>query len=93
MHYMIANSRVAEVDDPNAWALLLDPDGFGAEGTGANFFIVNGGNIATPEGRNIRRGTRRAYVMQMAQRLGVPCEEIGYEPGGVTTYRYGAEDK
>jgi len=40
MHYMMANLQVALVGNPRAFALLLDPDGFIAEGTGANFFIV-----------------------------------------------------
>jgi branched-chain amino acid aminotransferase len=34
IHYMVANLQVSLLNDPNAWALLLDPDGFVAEGTG-----------------------------------------------------------
>ena len=79
MHYMMANLQVALVDDPNAWALLLDPDGFIAEGTGANFFIVQDGKLLTPEGRNILRGTRRAYLLDLAGRLGIPAEEKNVE--------------
>ncbi len=79
IHYMMANLQVALSGDPRAFALLLDPDGFVAEGTGANFFIVQDGKLMTPEGRNILRGTRRAYIMQMAQRLGILCEERNIE--------------
>jgi branched-chain amino acid aminotransferase len=57
IHLQFANQQVALVKDPNAMALLLDPDGFVAEGTGANFFIVAGGRLLTPEGRNCLRGT------------------------------------
>ena len=79
MHLMMANLEVSQVDDPDAWALLLDPDGFVTEGTGANFFIVQGGKLLTPEPRNILRGTRRAYVLQLARRLGIPTEERNVE--------------
>jgi len=79
MHLMMANLEVSLVDDPNAWALLLDPDGFVAEGTGANFFIVSDGELVTPEPRNILRGTRRAYVLNLAGRLGIPAEERNIE--------------
>ncbi len=79
MHFMMANLQVSQVADPNAWALLLDPDGFVAEGTGANFFIVADGKLMTPEPRNILRGTRRAYVLQLAGRLGIPVEEKNIE--------------
>jgi len=79
MHLMMANLQVAQVDDPDAWALLLDPDGFVTEGTGGNFFIVRDGKLLTPEGRNILRGTRRAYVLDLARKLGMPAEERNIE--------------
>ena len=79
MHYMMANLQVAQIGDPNAWALLLDPDGFVTEGTGGNFFIVSDGTLLTPEPRNILRGTRRAYVLQLAERLDIPAAERNIE--------------
>ncbi len=75
MHFIVANLQVSMVDDPNAMALLLDPDGLIAEATGANFFIFSHGKLLTPPGRNILRGTRRAYVLELAYRLGIPAEE------------------
>ena len=60
---MMANMQVSLVDDPHAWALLLDPDGFIAEGTGANFFIVTDGELWTPEPRNILRGLKQALPL------------------------------
>jgi len=75
MHYLMANLEVSLVDDPTAWALLLDPDGFIAEGTGSNFFIVKDGKLLTPEPRNILRGTRRKYTIQLAREAGIEvCE-------------------
>ncbi len=79
MHYMVANLQVSLINDQNAWALLLDPDGFVAEGTGSNFFIVTDGTLMTPEPRNILRGTRRAFVMELATRLGIPVRECNME--------------
>ena len=40
LHYQMANIEVSRYKGDNNWALLLDPDGFIAEGTGDNFFIV-----------------------------------------------------
>lgn len=86
LHYMMANIEVAQCEGDTNWALLLDPDGFIAEGTGDNFFIVRRGVILTPEGRNILRGISRAYVMEeLAPQLGLPCLEKNIEPYDVLT--------
>ena len=75
IHYLMANLDVSLVDDPAAWALLLDPDGFIAEGTGSNFFIVKDGKLLTPEPRNILRGTRRKYTIELARKSGIEVIE------------------
>jgi branched-chain amino acid aminotransferase len=75
IHYLMANIQAGGVAGENNWALLLDPDGYIAEGTGDNFFIVTKGGLVTPEPRNILRGISRAYVMELAASLGVPCAE------------------
>ena len=62
-HYKIADLQVKGYDN-ELWALLLDPDGFIAEGTGSNFFIVKNEKLYTPEGRNCLRGITRQYVME-----------------------------
>ena len=86
IHYLMANIQVSNVEGDTNWALLLDPDGFIAEGTGDNFFLVKGGVIYTPEGRNILRGVSRAYVMnELAPELGVDCVETNLEPYDVLT--------
>ncbi len=74
MHYQLANLEMREIG-AHAWALLLDTDGFLAEGTGSNIFLVKDGKIFTPEGRNILRGITRRYVMDLAKELNVSCEE------------------
>jgi branched-chain amino acid aminotransferase len=88
IHYQMANIEAAQFKGDNNWALLLDPDGFVAEGTGDNFFIVKDSKIITPEGRNILRGITRETVFELASRLGIPCLEKNIEPYDV----YNAEE-
>ena len=86
VHYLMANMEVSNVEGQNNWALLLDPDGFIAEGTGDNFLIVKDDLIISPEGRNILRGISRAYIMQeLAPQLGLRCVERNIEPYDVHT--------
>ncbi len=84
IHYMMANIEVSNWIGDNNWALLLDPDGFIAEGTGDNFFIVEAGTIITPEPRNILRGISRGYIFDLAKQLKLPCIERNIEPYDVT---------
>lgn len=80
LHYLMANIEVSNYEGKNNWALLLDPDGFIAEGTGDNFFIVKDNAIITPEPRNILRGISRAYIFGLAQKLNLACVEKNIEP-------------
>ena len=56
-------------------AILLDPDGFVAEGSGENIFIVNGGKIITPPAGYILPGITRCSVIQIAKHLGYEVHE------------------
>jgi branched-chain amino acid aminotransferase len=86
LHYQMANIEVSQVQGEDNWALLLDPDGFIAEGTGDNFFIVKDGAIISPQGRNILRGISRAYVMgELAPALRLRITEANIEPYDVHT--------
>jgi len=86
IHYLMANIEASQVEGDNNWALLLDPDGFVAEGTGDNFFIVKDGVVITPEGRNILRGVSRAYVInELCPALGLSVVEKNIEPYDVYT--------
>ncbi len=85
LHYMMANIEVAQVEGDRNWALMLDPDGFIAEGTGDNFFMVKAGEVITPEPRNILRGISRDYVMDLCRQVGLPCIERNIEPYDVLT--------
>lgn len=75
LFYMMANIEVSKHEGKNNWALLLDPDDFITEGTGANFFIVKDGVLYTPEPRNILVGISRGHVLDIGKKLGIKCVE------------------
>lgn len=84
--YLMANIEAGQIEGENNWALMLDPDGFVAEGTGDNFFIIKSGVVITPEGRNILRGISRDYVMnELCAQLGMPIVEKNIEAYDVYT--------
>jgi len=56
-------------------ALLLDVDGFVAEGSGENFFMVYDGVIYTPELTSALDGITRATVIQLAKEAGYEVRE------------------
>jgi branched-chain amino acid aminotransferase len=79
LFYQLANIEVSQFKGDNNWALLLDPDGFITEATGANFFIIKNEIIYTPEGRNILRGISRDYIFELAEQLEMKCVEKNIE--------------
>ena len=56
-------------------ALLLDPDGFVAEGSGENIFIVRDGKLKTTPLTVILPGVTRATILQFARDLNLEIEE------------------
>jgi len=84
--YLMANIEASQFEGENNWALLLDTDGFIAEGTGDNFFIIKNGVIYTPEGRNILRGISRQYIIdELGPELDIKVIEKNLEPYDVYT--------
>ena len=75
LHYQLAQLQGARMGE-NKWPILLDPDGFLAEGPGWNLFLVKDGELLTPEGRNILRGVSRGATLDVAQELGIPTREV-----------------
>ncbi len=73
------NSYLAGVDaqkDGYEEAILLDADGFVAEGTGENIFLVRNGTIYTPGlESDILLGVTRDSVLRMGRDLGYPVVE------------------
>ena len=56
-------------------AILLDPFGNVAEGSGENIFVVRGGRLKTPPAVSILEGITRDSVMHIASDLGIPLVE------------------
>jgi branched-chain amino acid aminotransferase len=56
-------------------ALLLDINGYVAEGPGANIFFEKNGKLFTPPPGNILPGITRATVIELCQELGIPLEQ------------------
>jgi branched-chain amino acid aminotransferase len=56
-------------------ALLLDSDGFLAEGPGANLFYEKEGVLYTPQLGNILPGITRATVLELAKELGIEVRQ------------------
>ena len=79
LFYLNANIEVSQIKGENNWALLLDTDGFIAEGSGDNFFIVKDKNVISPEGRNMLRGISRDYISEICEQLGLNYIEKNIE--------------
>ncbi len=56
-------------------AMLLDAEGYVAEGSGENIFIVRNGVIYTPDLTSALEGITRDTIMQLAAEIGVPVRE------------------
>jgi branched-chain amino acid aminotransferase len=56
-------------------AMLLDAEGYVAEGSGENIFIVRNGKIYTPELTSALDGITRDTIFTLAAELGVPVVE------------------
>ncbi len=56
-------------------ALLLDAEGYVAEGSGENIFIVRNGELRTPDVTSALEGITRETIMALAGEIGVPVRE------------------
>lgn len=73
LHYQMAQMQAARAG--GKWPVLLDPDGFLAEGTGNNIFLVKDGVLFTPEPRNILLGVSRGATIELARGLDIEVRE------------------
>ncbi len=62
-------------------ALLLDLNGYVAEGTGANVFFEKNKVLYTPAKGNILPGITRATVIELCNELNISVEESFFRPG------------
>ncbi|MDK8466030.1 branched-chain amino acid transaminase [Marinobacter sp. SS13-12] len=56
-------------------ALLLDNEGYVAEGSGENIFILRDGVLHTPELTSCLEGITRATILEFAKELNIPVKE------------------
>lgn len=61
-------------------ALLLDSEGYVAEGSAENIFIVKDGKIVTTPSGTILVGITRNTVLSIAKELNIPIEERYFKP-------------
>ncbi len=73
MNSILAHQEAAH--DGYQEALLLDVDGFVAEGSGENIFIVRNGKLYTPDLTSALEGITRDTIVQLAGELGIPVIE------------------
>ncbi|MFQ5561213.1 MAG: branched-chain amino acid transaminase [Nitrospinota bacterium] len=59
-------------------ALLLDPAGNIAEGSGENIFIIRNGRLKTPTVQNVLEGITRGSVIEIAADCGLPLVEENF---------------
>lgn len=63
------------IQDGYQEALLLDVDGFVAEGSGENIFLVRKGKLITPDLTSALEGITRDTIVQLATELGIEVVE------------------
>ena len=73
-----ANSMLAHqevIHDGYDEALLLDVNGYVAEGSGENIFIIKHNKIYTPDMTSCLEGITRASIIELAEEIGFPVIE------------------
>ena len=73
MNSILAHQEAAQ--DGYQEALLLDVDGFVAEGSGENIFIVRKGKLYTPDLTSALEGITRDTIVQLAAEIGLTVIE------------------
>jgi branched-chain amino acid aminotransferase len=82
-------AKAATADVPIGEGLMLNLDGYVAEATGDNVFLVRNGALVTPPVYvGILEGITRNTVMELAQQLRIPCQEQTF----TMTTVYGADE-
>ncbi|MFW5970247.1 MAG: branched-chain amino acid transaminase [Halofilum sp. (in: g-proteobacteria)] len=75
-HYINSMLALAEATaDGYDEALLLDVDGYAAEGSGENLFVVRDGTLYTPELTSALNGITRDTILHFAQEIDLPVVE------------------
>ncbi len=78
LNLIMADEEVS-AQNSEAYALMLDHNVNVAEGRGSNVFFVADGCLYTPQERYVLPGISRQTVIELAEQIGVPCEEKDYD--------------
>ena len=65
----------AKMVNPDAFALMLDINGFAAECPTQNVFMVKDGKLLTPRTINCLQGMTRGVILELAKELKIECAE------------------
>jgi branched-subunit amino acid aminotransferase/4-amino-4-deoxychorismate lyase len=79
LHYYLADHAARQID-PDAVAVLVDPDGFITETSIANVAIVRDGEIISPARSRILDGITQRVVERLASQLNIPWREQDITP-------------
>lgn len=67
-------------------AFMLDFEGYVAESSGANLFMVKDGTLFTPLADRFLNGITRQSIMEIARELGIPVEERRIKPSEINEF-------
>ncbi|MDT8272578.1 MAG: aminotransferase class IV [Desulfomonilia bacterium] len=67
-------------------ALMLDTNGFIAEGPTSNIFLVKGSHVETPTEENVLPGITRMLIMEVLADMGYPVKEAHILPQDLCQY-------
>ncbi len=79
LHFFLAGNQVHAVD-PKALTLLLDLDGYITETSGANFVVIKGRTIYSPDSTKVLEGVSLTTVRELASKLGIGFVEKNMQP-------------
>ncbi len=69
-------AKIEAIDAGCLEAVMLNPEGYVAECTGDNLFVVSNGKLRTPGPHcGILEGITRRLILKLAQKRGIPTEE------------------
>lgn len=87
LHFVLANQEAAQVAGDRNWAVLLDQDGYVAEGTGANILLADENVVYSPNPDHCLKGISRNYVLDTAYNMDVHVQFDRYNLFEVLTSR------
>jgi branched-chain amino acid aminotransferase len=76
----IQAEKEARAVDPQAFALMLDLDGYVAEGPSYNVLMVRERTLLSPRDQNILEGVTRDALMELAPKIGLDVLETNLTP-------------